>query len=92
MCRRHHQRGSTGWRFDELGLDRHAAICRPPGTAEVHAAYRRSDAEASLLRGCTPSTDAGTATSTPLGSDRWRPAVALAQGALARRHTDVPVV
>lgn len=36
---------ATAALFDGLGLDRYAAICRSPQTAEVHAAYRRSDAE-----------------------------------------------
>ena len=31
--------------FDELGLHAYAAICRSPATAEVHAAYDRSDAD-----------------------------------------------
>jgi hypothetical protein len=31
--------------FDGLDLDRYAAICRSPVTAEVHAAYRRSETE-----------------------------------------------
>lgn len=31
--------------FDGLGLDRYAAICRSPVTAEVHAACHRSDTE-----------------------------------------------
>ncbi|MDE0065915.1 MAG: hypothetical protein OXN44_03480 [Acidimicrobiaceae bacterium] len=31
--------------FDELGLHAYSAICRSPATAEVHAAYDRSDAE-----------------------------------------------
>jgi hypothetical protein len=31
--------------FDGLGLDRYAAICRSPVTADVHAAYRRSEGE-----------------------------------------------
>lgn len=36
---------ATAALFDGLGLDRYAAICRSPETAEVHAAYRRSDTE-----------------------------------------------
>lgn len=31
--------------FDELGLDAYAAVCRHEGTASVHAAFERSDAE-----------------------------------------------
>ncbi|HVM05100.1 MAG TPA: hypothetical protein VM242_08010 [Acidimicrobiales bacterium] len=34
---------ATAALLDGLGLDRYAAICRSPVTAEVHAAYRRSD-------------------------------------------------